>query len=94
MPVAPDGLPQRLQRQSADHHLFGNRAREHPQGRARSEKLRGNEARPHFAKAIDAEQVIAETNKDAGLKAGFNALNNLNYAMIRVKATEMLSEMR
>ena len=44
--------------------------------------------------AIDAEEVIAETNKDAGLKAGFNALNNLNYAMIRVKATEMLSEMR
>ena len=44
--------------------------------------------------ATDAEQVIAETNKDAGLKAGFNALNNLNFAMIRVKATEMLSEMR
>ena len=38
--------------------------------------------------AIDAEEVIAETNKDAGLKAGFNALNNLNYAMTRVKATE------
>ena len=44
--------------------------------------------------AIDAEEVIAETNKDAGLKAGFNALNNLNFAMIRVKATEMLSGMR
>ena len=44
--------------------------------------------------AIDAEQAIAETDKDAGLKAGFNALNNLNFAMIRAKATEMLSEMR
>ena len=35
--------------------------------------------------AIDAEQAIAETDKDAGLKAGFNALNNLNFAMIRVR---------
>ncbi len=44
--------------------------------------------------AIDAELVIAQTNKDTALKMGFIALNNLNYAMIRVKAAEMLSEMR